>query len=69
MTIKELIYRLTEIIHDKDSHTDVVIMDADEGYSTLLNITEIEIGDGYVGLGGTYNDRWEPKDSMTEPKK
>jgi len=52
MKVSELI----EFLKAQDMNAEVVIMDADEGYDTKLKIKDTEVGEGYVGLGGSYYD-------------
>lgn len=61
MKVNELI----SFLQGLDPTLEVVIMDADEGYGTKLKIMETEIGNGYVGLGGTYGFELEI-DSQSE---
>lgn len=51
MTVSQLIFELQKMPSDAE----VVIMDADEGYDTLLKITNIRLTDDYIGLGGEYS--------------
>ena len=59
MTVRELILNLSML----DPNKKIVIMDADEGPDTLLEIMEILDDLDYVGLSGNYLNRWEPEDS------
>lgn len=65
MTINKLIEELSKL----DGSKIVVIMDADEGYDTLLEIMEIQEGGTYIGIGGNYANRYEPEEQLLEELK